>query len=142
MPKSPSRNNLPPSIPPIDPNAESEPYELAAQPSPMQPIPDAANISFPVRLWTDAYDRINQNDPKLVKAYKQILYRKLKDESSAANIPKSKDGETDLKPTSTQMVQFVNDTLKNTEKKAAKRTKWENWIRVILSVKKVISVAL
>lgn len=142
VPKTPSRDNLPPPIPPPDPNAEPEPHELAAQPSSMQTTPDAANIRIAVRLWTDAYDRIDQEDPKLVEAYKQILYSKLRNESSAANIPKGKDGETDPEPTSTQMLQFVDDTLENTERKAAMKDKWQDWIGVVFSVKEVVSTAL
>ena len=108
----------------------------------MQPTPDAANISFPVRLWTDAYDRINQDDPKLVEAYKQILYRKLRDESSAANIRNGEDRQTNPEPIRRQMVLLAEAALKKTEKEAVAISKMQDGIRVVSLIKDIIGITV
>ncbi|RYP25887.1 hypothetical protein DL768_011651 [Monosporascus sp. mg162] len=114
----------------------------AAQQPPLQTTPDAANPSFPGRLWTDAYDAIKKDDPKLVDAYQMVLHRELGGESSAADIREGEDDQTDAERTRTQMVQLVEAGLKKSEKEAAAKHKIQEGMRVVSSVKELVGTAL
>ncbi|RYP74644.1 hypothetical protein DL771_002910 [Monosporascus sp. 5C6A] len=119
-----------------------QPVSSAAQPPPLQTAPDAANPGFPGRLWTDAYDAIEEDDPRLVDEYKKVLHRELGGESSAADIREREHDHTDAELSRTQMVRLVEDGLKKTEKEASAKYKIQEGMRVVSSVKELVGTAL
>ncbi|RYP18351.1 hypothetical protein DL765_003963 [Monosporascus sp. GIB2] len=118
-----------------------QPVSSVVQPPLLQTTPDAANPSFPGRLWTGAYDAIKEDDPGLVDEYQMVLHRELEGESSAADIREGEDDQTDAEPTRTQMVRLVEAGLKKTEKEAAAKHKIQEGMRVVLSVKGLVGTA-
>ncbi|RYP18338.1 hypothetical protein DL767_009858 [Monosporascus sp. MG133] len=119
-----------------------QPISSVAQPLPLRTTSEAANPGFPGRLWTDAYDAIKEDDPRLVGAYKMVLHRELGGESNAADIREGGDDPTDAELPRTQMVRLVEAGLKKTENEAAAKYKVQEGMRVVSSVKELVGTAL
>ena len=123
--------------------AAPQPVSSAAEP-PRQAPPDATTTptSLPRQLWTQAYDAIKQDDPKLVGAYEIVLRRELGGESSPADNLWSEDDQMDDEQIRTQILHLVEAGLKKTNKEAAVNHKIQEGMRVVSSVRELAGTAV
>ncbi|SPO02440.1 uncharacterized protein DNG_05113 [Cephalotrichum gorgonifer] len=117
--------------------------DSSAEKLPHHAIPQGGATSrLPGRLWTQAYEAVKKDNPRLVDGYETLLHRVLVGESSPADNP---DGDTDPaeeEQTQAQMVQLVEAGLKKTEREAATKLKVLEGMRVVSSVRDLIGSAL
>ncbi|KFH40933.1 Vegetative incompatibility protein HET-E-like protein [Hapsidospora chrysogenum ATCC 11550] len=90
-----------------------------------------------IPLWIRAYEAICDNDPKLVAAYKAVLSSELLPE---AVCDRGGDGD-DAENARQEMDRQVQEGLRRTEKAAARIDKMREGMRVVSSVKELISMA-
>lgn len=120
--------------------SQSVPSEV--QPSIIQATSDAANPVSPGQLWTDAYNAIQKDNPKMVTAYKKILLSEIGHESNTEANQGSETNQTDAELTHTRAVQLVKVHLENTSRKTLTNQKVEAGMRIASSVKELVSTAL
>ena len=117
--------------------AQPEPRELS--PKTAAALLPAAASRLPGRLWTQAYDAVNEANPKLVHAYETLL-RRVPGEPDPA--PEAEDDRADVELTRTQMVRLVQAGLEKTKGEAEKKKKAGEAVRVISSVRDLVGAAL
>lgn len=118
-----------PELPPSPTTAvDPQPDPCIAQP-PRHATPDTASPSgLPGRLWTQAYEAVKEDKPRLVDAYETLLHRMLGGESDPASRK--------------QMDQLVREGLEVTKKEALAKQKIEDGMHVISSVSDLVGTAV
>jgi hypothetical protein len=107
--------------------------------TPPQVINENDHPTHQAQLWIGAYNAISEEDPKLVAAYTAILSSKLRPESTSNRGEVDDDSNTG--DALQQMNRAVKEGLRRTEKAAAVMDKMHEGMRIVSSVKALISSA-
>lgn len=118
---------------PVRPSATVQQTPATTSP----PVTENNGSASKTSLWVRAYDAICKDDPRLVAAYKAVLSSKLRPEAVCDT---GADGD-DTEHARQEMDRQVQEGLRRTEKAAAKMDKIHEGIRVVSSVKELISTA-
>ena len=111
------------------------PPQLNKHLPPLRPIVENDG-SASKTLWIRAYDAICEDDPKLVAAYKAVLSSELRPEAVCDT-----GTDDDAENARQEMDRQVQEGLRRTEKAAAKMEKIHEGVRIVSSVKELISAA-
>lgn len=124
------------------PDAEG-PLNTEALPASETP-PEPTLSTLQVQLWTEAYDAIKKADPKLIDSYERILSSKLQELELGVDTEKT--GDNSISHTGeerwVQMQAIAKYSLKQTEKASAVADKATQALKVITTIKGVVSSAL
>lgn len=122
-------------------------------PSPSETLPakdpDESHVPAPIdeirrQIWNDAYDKVKEDEPRLVDAYEKILSVMLK----AGDSPPSSDQKTanDIKQDSNarqiQMKALIEDCIERTKKQVSIKGGIDDAVRPIQNVKDFVSVVV
>ncbi|SPO01196.1 uncharacterized protein DNG_03943 [Cephalotrichum gorgonifer] len=102
------------------------------------PVVESDGSASKTLLWIRAYDAICEDDPELVAAYKAVLSRKMRPEVVCDIGADSDDNAENARQ---EMDRQVQEGLRRTEKAAARMDKIHDGVRVVSSVKELISTA-
>jgi hypothetical protein len=104
------------------------------------PLALSENDDLPqAQLWISAYSAISEENRELVAAYKDVLSSKLRPESTSDSDGMGNNSDTvDARQ---QMDRAVKEGLRRTEKAAAIMDKMQEGMRIVSSVKQLISSA-
>ena len=125
--------------PPAGATLEFDAQSLPSQEA-FQPVTSVVKPGFPGRLWTEAYDAIRNDDPRLVAAYEKIFLKELGNESDA-KIGGEND-QTDAGLTHNRFIQLVKVHLDNTYQKNLVNHKVQASVRIASSVREIVNTAL
>jgi hypothetical protein len=98
---------------------------------------------LPERLWNEAYDRLKEDEPKLVDAYERILSRDLDDASpEGSQTGKNEIAQADRIKRWEQMQRLLQAGLQKTEQESRAKQTIGNAMQGLLAVKDMIGSAL
>ncbi|CEJ82945.1 hypothetical protein VHEMI02983 [[Torrubiella] hemipterigena] len=124
------------------PDAEA-PLNTEAPPD-SEALPEPTLSTLQVQLWTEVYDAIKEADPKLIDSYERILSSKLKELELGISTETTGDNSISHNGEErwVQMQAIAKYSLKQTEKASAVADKATQALKVITTVKGVVSSAL
>lgn len=98
------------------------------------------------QLWSDAYENVKKDNPKLVDAYEKLLSRefKLEETESTRNEMHSKGNsiKQDREERAKQMAQLAKESLRRTEREGKLYEKVDDGMRIFSNIKSLIEKAL
>ena len=107
-----------------------------------QPPPDSPGAArLPGRLWTQAYDAVNEANPELVHAYEKLL-RRVTGGTGPVHNPKVEDDRANAELARAQLHQLIQAGLEKTKEEAKRKEKAGEAVRVIGSVRDLVGAAL
>ncbi|OBS17520.1 hypothetical protein FPOA_12012 [Fusarium poae] len=121
------------------PTSQPPPSPLTSTDAETSPLP-----SLQERIWNEAYDKLKENEPKLVGVYEKILSAKLHgdDPSSATREPTDNEiGETP-RTRCGQMQQLVQAGLDRTQKQASIKQGIDEGLQAVQEVRRIVDKAL
>ncbi|KAL3587909.1 hypothetical protein FPOAC2_13808 [Fusarium poae] len=119
-----------------------------SQPTPFLPTstdPDTSPLpSLQERLWNEAYDKLKENEPKLVGVYEKILSAKLHGDDPSSATRESTDNEIGETPRTRcgQMQQLVQAGLDRTQKQASIKQGIDEGLQAVQEVRRIVDKAL
>ncbi|KAJ4180706.1 hypothetical protein NW755_011601 [Fusarium falciforme] len=149
-PKRSSRSPSPPGgtcqdTPPQPGPSSSAPTPIAPEPktSPAVPSVNAPKDPIRTRIWNSAYDKVKEDEPRLVEAYEKILSVQLSDHNPApldgasTNVIKQ-----DAGARQDQMKQLVDKGLEKTETEVKVKEKIKEGMQPIKNIKDFVALAV
>lgn len=111
---------------------------VASLPEATADKPDPPRLS--ARLWTQAWDAIRNDNPKVAEAYEAVLQSELKNESNPINSDNSH--ENNAQQAQAYLVLLIKSGLEKTESEAVVKQNIQEGIRVVSSVKDFVGTAV
>ncbi|KAL3599804.1 hypothetical protein FPOAC2_04032 [Fusarium poae] len=121
------------------PTSQPPPSPLTSTDAETSPLP-----SLQERIWNQAYDKLKENEPKLVGVYEKILSAKLHGDDPSSATRESTDNEIGETPRTRcgQMQQLVQAGLDRTQKQASIKQGIDEGLQAVQEVRRIVDKAL
>lgn len=122
---------------------DTPPHSAEPQASLTVPAPTAPKDPIRTRIWNSAYDKVKEDEPRLVEAYEKILSVQLGDDNPAPLDGASTNAiKQDAGARQDQMKQLVDKGLEKTEREAKMKEKIKEGMHPIKNIKDFVALAV